>query len=366
MSNDAHMQIAEAVDRGLQGAPKVDGQISASFIEFIKLIYTPEEAEIVQHLEIFPHVKTTAEVAGASGRDIEEVTEILDGVHAKYGLMGSGDTHCLPTVFYILNFHHRYAEVKPGDLEAAEHYQQFFVREKFYQDFETSRKGTPLFRTIPVGRTIAPDQQVLGSEEALSRIEGLGTDFIALVPCPCRTRTEKLGVRECKDKFPIGCCIIPGVNGEKFVALCMGKQVSKVQAKDYLEEMLDLGLVPNTDNYTSPDPFVICLCCGCCCSMTRGRTRWDNPESILPSNFIPVADDDCAMCGTCVDRCFFSALSLDHEADRAVVDPNACIGCGVCAAGCPTGALKLQRYERSQSFETVFDFAMQIRADNAS
>jgi ferredoxin len=146
----------------------------------------------------------------------------------------------------------------------------------------------------------------------------------------------------------------------------MGKQVSKAQAKAYLEEMLDLGLVPNTDNYTSPDPFVICLCCGCCCSMTRGRTRWDNPESILPSNFIPVADDDCVMCGTCVDRCFFGALSLDEEAERVVVDPNACIGCGVCAAGCPTGALKLNRYERSQPFETVFDFGKQIRVDNAS
>jgi len=364
MEESVYTEIAQVLKMNPLGIPMTGGEISQAFIDFLKLIYTREEAEVVKHLNVYPMFKTARDVAEESGRNIDEIRAILNGCHAKYSLMGIGDNHALPTIFYIFNFHNRYPEIKPGDLEAARLYKQFFVEEGFYRQYENSKAGTPVFRAIPVERAIESNQQVLTSEEVHDRIDNLQTDFIALVPCPCRTRMEKLGTRDCKDKFPIGACVIPGDNGRKFVDLGMGKQATKEQAKKYIDEMQKVGLVVNSDNALSPDPIVICLCCGCCCSQMRGRTKWDNPRAILSSNFIPKAGKDCIACGTCVDRCVLGALSIDDDTDRAVVNSDKCIGCGVCTLTCPQEALKLYRLERSKPFETTFDLGMTLYTEN--
>lgn len=88
-----------------------------------------------------------------------------------------------------------------------------------------------------------------------------------------------------------------------------------------------MGLTANTIS----DNTIICLCRGCCCSQLRGRTRWDNPDAIPPSNFLPEAGDDCIKFELCKERCLLEALTIDDETDLPVVDVDKCIGCGVCA-----------------------------------
>jgi len=361
----AYQAIASKVDQTLQGAPYKDGNISEDFISFLTLIYTPAEAEVAQHLNNFPQFMTVDQIAEASGRSADEIRPLLESMHVRYALMGGIDGQSLLTPFYYMNYHHRYPEIREDDLEAARLYKKFFIEDEFYRRYETSKKGTSFFRTLPVDRTIESGQQVLSHEEAKNRIKGLSTSTIALVPCPCRTRMEKMGERECQD-MPIGYCIIPGANGQKFIDLGYGKPADKQEAITYLNEMVDHGCIVNSDNYKGGDPMVICLCCGCCCSFTRGRNKWGNPESIMPSNFIPIADENCVACGVCVERCPFDALFLDEESDRSRVNPDLCIGCGVCAAGCPTGALKLHRFDRTQTFENVVEFALKVIQDNSA
>jgi ferredoxin len=148
-----------------------------------------------------------------------------------------------------------------------------------------------------------------------------------------------------------------------FEMLELGKRVTRQEAVEYFDKMQELGLVGQTDNALT-DNSVICLCCGCCCSQLRGRTRWGNPDAILPSNFVPRANEDCVGCGTCVERCFFEALTVDEETDRAVVNPEKCIGCGVCALECPSEALKLERYERSKPFATTKELIRTVALEN--
>jgi ferredoxin len=144
-----------------------------------------------------------------------------------------------------------------------------------------------------------------------------------------------------------------------------GRRVSKEQAVSYLDEMVGLGLIPTAENYIDDPHGIMCLCCGCCCSNARGRTVWDNPTSILPSSFIPIAGEECISCGTCVDRCFFGALSLSEEEGKAVVDPEKCIGCGVCTITCPEETLKLHRYERPEApFDNRVELFMKVAGDN--
>ena len=52
MSDQYYIQIAENIDKGFQTAPKADGELSRAFIAYLKIVYKPEEAEVVQHLEM--------------------------------------------------------------------------------------------------------------------------------------------------------------------------------------------------------------------------------------------------------------------------------------------------------------------------
>lgn len=364
MEDLSYVHIAEAVDRGIQGAPKSAGEISKAFLAYLKLLYSPEEAAVVQYLNMPNKFKTGEQVAQDAGRDVDGVSRILDEAARKGSVMGAGGFYSLPPIPLLLNYHHVYPELKPDDLEAARLYQEFFIKEGFYKYYETSEKGTPIMRVIPVDQAIEVDQKFLSAEEAHGLIQNLSTDELALVPCPCRTRTEKMGDRECRDNNPVGNCIFIGMAAVNFAANGLGKKITKEQAIHYLDEMQELGLVATTENYKTPDPTIICLCCECCCSQVRGRTRWDNPDALLPSNFVPAASDDCVMCGTCVDRCFFEALSLDEEAERALADPEKCVGCGVCTLACPQDALKLHRFERTVAFETARELWKTIATEN--
>jgi len=366
MDEQAYIRIAEAIDRGPQRAPKVDGQFSKTFLAYLKLIYTPEEAAIIQYLNMPAkyNFKSAGQVADESGLDIDTVKEVLDSAARRNAIFRMGDQYSLLDIPGILNYHHFSPEIGPEDVTAARLYQDFFIKEGYYKLYEGSEKGTPIVRTIPVSRAIAKEEKVLTNEEAHQMITNQQTNDFALVPCPCRTRTEKMGIRECRDRFPIASCIFIGAGAKLFTKLGLGKMVTREQALSYFDEMQDLGLVGNTDNYLNPNQSVICLCCECCCSQVRGRTRWDNPDSILPSNFVSQADENCILCETCLDRCFFGALSVDEDAGRVVCDPEKCIGCGICTITCPTEALKLHRYERTRPFDSRKELWTTITVEN--
>lgn len=359
----AYVRIAENIDKGFQTAPKVDGDISRAFLAFLQTVYSPREAELVQHLDMYVP-KTAEELATLSGQHVEAVRDTLHPLTLRAALTGSRSGYRLPVVPSLLNLHMFYPDIRPDDLEAAKLYQQFFIKERYYRYYGTSVKGTPSLRAIPVEQAIDAETKTLDSEEAHAYIQGLGTEELALVPCPCRTRTEKLDIRECKDRFPVGACIFIGKAATHFEKIGLGKRVTKQQAIEYLDQMVDVGLIPTTDNYIDDPHMIICLCCGCCCSNVRGRTRWDNPTAVLPASFLPQANDDCVQCGECVDRCMLDALSLDEEEGRPIADPEKCIGCGVCVLGCPEDALKLHRHERTPPFQTALDLYGTMARDN--
>jgi ferredoxin len=365
MHEQAYRQIAENVDKNYRTAPKAGGDLSQAFISFLKTLYTPEEAEVVQHLFMPLVFKTLEELAEATGKSADEVRKILAPLITKGFVMAFDGLHCIPPIPILLNLHMFYPGITPKDLEAAELYQQFFIEEKFYKYYGTSSKGTTTLRAIPINKTIHPKEKTFAAEEAHQFIRGLQTEDFQLVPCPCRTRTEKLGSRECSDKFPIGSCIFLEGTARHFEKVGLGSRVTKEQAIQYLDDMVERGLIPNTQNYIAGRFDVICLCCGCCCSVVRGRTVWDNPTAVLPSPFIPIAGDDCVQCGECIERCMLGALQLDETEGKAVADAEKCIGCGVCAIACPTDALKLSRIDRPKKpFDTDVDLYVAIARDN--
>lgn len=52
--------------------------------------------------------------------------------------------------------------------------------------------------------------------------------------------------------------------------------------------------------------------------------------------------DDCVGCRACIDAFECPALLFDDEENRARIDQNRCIGCGVCVHVCPSGAIRAE------------------------
>ncbi len=271
--------------------------------------------------------------------------------------------YAFPQIPYLINIQSLFPEIGPHDIRGAELYHTFFVDEKYSRFYESSVKGTALMRTISIAKELAPQEKILDTEEAHKIIDA--ASYVGFMPCPCRTRTEKLGGRKCKEKHPVGTCIVMGLLGMATEGLGMGRQATHQEAKEYLDEMHAKGCVVTTHNIEDNTSSIICLCCGCCCSQTRGRIFWGNPDSVAPSNFFPMLDEKlCDFCGDCADKCMFKAVTVDKEGKKRWLDPELCIGCGVCIAACEPKALKLHRRERSAWPEKPRDLYDKIGREN--
>ncbi len=78
-----YINIARKIDGDPHTAPKADDGIDfhPSFIKYLKLVYSPAEAEVIQHLHMPMEFRTPEQVADASGIDLGSVTKILDDAY---------------------------------------------------------------------------------------------------------------------------------------------------------------------------------------------------------------------------------------------------------------------------------------------
>jgi NAD-dependent dihydropyrimidine dehydrogenase PreA subunit len=86
----------------------------------------------------------------------------------------------------------------------------------------------------------------------------------------------------------------------------------------------------------------ICNCCGCCCGVLRSINELGIPAStVINSHYFAVIDPDrCTQCGICADqRCQVKALEQAEDGYKVV--PERCIGCGLCVTTCPAEAITL-------------------------
>jgi heterodisulfide reductase subunit A len=63
----------------------------------------------------------------------------------------------------------------------------------------------------------------------------------------------------------------------------------------------------------------------------------------------------CSGCGTCVQLCPYSAISLVEDKGKlhSKIDEALCAGCGICAAACPSGVITLHGFTNTQIFAQI-------------
>ncbi len=192
----------------------------------------------------------------------------------------------------------------------------------------------PIMRVIPVNESIEPQSKILAYDDAVKIVENAKT--LSVTNCSCRVISGNC-------EKPLEVCMQVDRAAEYNIERGTGRAITPKEAVEILKKCREEGLVHVVDNRQTVG-HVICNCCDDCClnwAIMQGPKKW-----VAPSRFAAFVDNDlCSGCETCIDRCFFEALSMQDE--LAAVDPDRCLGCGVCTDVCPTEALKLKEVRPS-------------------
>jgi Pyruvate/2-oxoacid:ferredoxin oxidoreductase delta subunit/predicted transcriptional regulator len=350
-NKEALIKIAEKLSVKHQGVAKDEnGNISEKYLEYLSIMYGPEEAEIVQYLEIFPNGVRISRIAKKLGRDKDELKNLMAPLVKRGFIQKIGSHYSIPSPLLIYDapfiLKINYEDNKEETTEMARLSKEFF-EEGYYKQWETSIHGRPRSRVLTVSEKIDPAdfRDIVPVEEIYQVIEK--NESFAIQPCPCRLRAELMGIRKCKDKYPIENCIALGPMAEGLLELGDPNvhRGTKEEVKNIIKEASELGLVHTTDNYAG-QANILCSCCECCCGLLAGLTRsgLDNPRAIAKANFIAtINEDECVACGTCLERCKFGAITINEFAE---INEKRCVGCGLCAFKCPNEAITMKRSER--------------------
>ncbi|MFX1455251.1 MAG: 4Fe-4S binding protein [Promethearchaeota archaeon] len=348
--NDNHkndlIKIARKLIRKPHSIPTDEnGEPTETYLEYLSLMYNPEIARIVLPLPIFPEGMQISDFSQVTNISEEELTEKLAALSKKRFVVKMGKTYALPNPFLIYDapFIIKENYEGPDSKKFADLSRKFFIEDEYYRKWETSWKGTPYMRVLTVSEQVDPEHEIIPLEEVYSIIDN--NNYFVIIDCPCRLRAEISGVRECTDKYPLNNCLQIGPAAGMMGVNPSAKKITKEEAKELMKQSVEAGLVLTTDN-TARFTSVICSCCECCCGMLRGLTKFDNPRAIAKANFISTIDKDvCTACETCIGRCKFNAITVN---EYAKVNPEKCIGCGLCSVTCPNDAIIMKRFEREK------------------
>lgn len=216
--------------------------------------------------------------------------------------------------------------------------------------------GKPI-KIIPVDKTLDVSEEFVLPSQTVEEIINKFDD-IAVGYCFCRQRRDLLG-DSCNTEAPTRNCFTFGKSARHTAAQGFATKVTKEEALKIMKEAEQAGLIHKAfhpgSRESSPETS-ICNCCKDCCD-TLNLWRNGTMPLINSTYHLAVIDRDaCTGCGTCVEWCPTEAIALDHEG-LALRDENACFGCGVCSRFCPDEAISLK-----EGLRRVFILPPRLRA----
>ena len=339
MTKEIYQQLARHLDDLPGGFPSTESGVE---LRILRRLFTPEQAELALRLTLIPEEPRV--VARRAGIDTVAATRRLEEM-AKQGLIlrmepENGDK---PFQYMAAQFVIGIWEFHVNDLDIA------LIKDmnEYMPTLSEEIWKVPQLRTIPVGRSISVQTEVLPYEKAEELVRA--QEKILVAPCICR-REHTMSGHGC-DK-PEETCLVFGIGMDYYKRNGIGRVIDQREALGILEKANEAGLVLQPGN--SQELMNICCCCGCCCQVLKAFKRREKPASMAATAFIVNTNPDtCSGCETCIDRCQMEALRIEN--DQVVLNKDRCIGCGLCVSTCPTESLTLVRKPESEQLTVPKD-----------
>lgn len=326
MADDNYERLRELISLNPMGCPP-----APEIIDILKILFTEEEAAIALGLGFFP--LPVEEVAFRVGADIEVTHKHLEALankgivfaREKAGVWG----YALVNTFHLFENPYR----KGVHDETIKKLTPLWKRygPKLMNGFGSD--NTAISRIVPINKKIESSPGILPHEKIMDMIDE--SKSIGIGKCACREIEQKCDA-------PKEACIMFDSTCNYLVERGYARMITKEEAKNYIKEFDDAGLVRQVNNTIDRLEFV-CHCCPCCCSFLRALNEFGNYRVFSKSAFQPFyVPDNCVKCGTCGSGlCPTNSIKMENESPE--FDLQKCIGCGICASKCPNDAIIMKR-----------------------
>jgi Pyruvate/2-oxoacid:ferredoxin oxidoreductase delta subunit len=342
VGKDVYRKLGKKVDNLTMRVPW-----NETFHAILKELYSPEEADVVVKMPYgLSNLDRIEKVTKYEQSKLQRILESLSAKGLVMDLWMHGEYHYMPSPLLIGIF--EFTMMRTGEglntKEWAKLFHAYMLEDDaFYAaNLKHKEKVSPL-RALPHEDAIDLSEhiEVLDYEKATAIVEGGKRFSIGLCSC----RHEKLHVGEKRCDVPLDTCSSLDAAAEFMIRHNLAKEVSRTEMLENLARSKEMGLVFCADNVKNDVSF-ICQCCGCCCNVLLGISKFGYPNMVVTSSFIARVDDKiCAECGACAEACPIDAIELVSEKTPRI-DASICMGCGICALRCTTGALKLVKREQ--------------------
>ncbi len=331
MEKEPYLKLARHLDQLPGGFPP---SRTGADLGLLEKLFTADEARLAVHLTL--DRESAAVIAARAALPAREAGQRLDEMARKgliFSYLGADGTWLYQAVPLVVGIYELQINNLSPDLLQA-------FRDYWHTTEDRPQPETiPQMRAIPVGQSIENRLEAMTYEQ-VGELVSAHTRF-AVAPCICR-RKEKMSGRGCA--APEESCLVFGDWADFYARTGRGRAIDRAEVQAILARADAANLVLQPSN--SQDAAFICCCCGCCCGVLGGLKQHPRPADVVSSAFIAaLAPADCQGCWTCLDRCQMQALVEDG--DRVALKAERCIGCGLCASTCPSGALRLQRKPES-------------------
>jgi Na+-translocating ferredoxin:NAD+ oxidoreductase subunit B len=355
MGEEVYNRLQRHLDSQAVGFPATK---TGAEIRILKHIFTAREAQIATCLTYrLEPLETVFERAADLVESRQELAELLEGIVNKGGIetkIKDGKRVYCNTPLVVGMYEYQLGRLTP---EFIKDFDEYTKDRKFGVEFLSTK--LPQMRTIPIARSIELRHDVSTFDEVRALLQHAEPPF-SIFECICRKKKGLLG-EPCKVTDRKETCFAVADMAQAILRTGLGREISLDQSISILEQNQKDGLVLQPSNAERAE--FICSCCGCCCGMLTVHKALPKPVDFWASNFYAVVDTDaCSGCGNCEKRCQVEAAKVSEKDGKSSVDLNRCIGCGLCVPTCPENAISLEKKKKEvrppQTREDLYDIIM--------